>query len=64
VFGIALAIWYVRELIGAMFQRIGCGADVHDRGSYILLLASLFSGLDISFYLPALAPFATITTKL
>ena len=61
IFGIALAIWYVPELIGATSQRAGRGADVQDRGSYILLLVSLFVELGLSVSLPALAPFATIT---
>jgi hypothetical protein len=61
VFGVALAIWYAPELIGATSQRAESGADVQDRGSHTVLLASLFVGLGLSVYLPVLAPFATIT---
>lgn len=60
VFGVALAIWYVPEVIGAMFQRAGRGAAVQDRGSYAFLLAMMFVGLFLGYGL-AFVPATAIT---
>ncbi len=61
IFWIAFAIWVVPEWIGAMYQRPGANAQIHDRGSQIVLLGSLWLGIALAFSLPTFLPAATIT---
>ena len=61
IFWIAFAIWVVPEWLGAFFQRAAGNAQIHDRGSYVVLMLGMWSGIALDFSLPLLLPAATIT---
>lgn len=62
IFGLACAAWYVPETIGSFFQRATRrnGSVGRDRGSYAVLVATMWAELLLSFWAAAALPWAAI----
>jgi protein-S-isoprenylcysteine O-methyltransferase Ste14 len=61
LFWIIYVVWFVLEIKGAITQRVQANARKQDRGSMIVLLVGLYTGLLLNFIMPGLFPGATIT---
>lgn len=58
----AFLIWVVPELLGGIRQRSrATGATQRDRGSYLLVMITMYVGLALSFAAAFVVPAATIT---
>ncbi len=51
LFYVAFAIWVVPELISSFSQHINGDGTVKDRGSYLVVAATLYSGCFVAFLL-------------
>lgn len=58
---VALVICYAPEWIGTFFQNPEKGAQRRDRGSYALIMVSMFAGVFLAFFVGFGVPAATIT---
>lgn len=60
IFYVAFAIWAVPEFIGSFTQRIRAGGTAKDRGSYLVVAATLYLGTFLAFLLAFRLPAADI----
>ena len=58
---VALLTCYLPEWVGTFLQNPEKGAERRDRGSYAVLLASMFAGILFAFFTAFGAPVASIT---
>ncbi len=51
IFYFAFAVWAIPEFLGSFFQRSGSGSARRDRGSWLVLLVTLYGGMAVAFFL-------------
>lgn len=56
----AFAIWIIPEFIGSFSQRLKGGATGKDRGSYLVVIGTLYAGMFLAFFLAFRLPAADI----
>ncbi|HLH60957.1 MAG TPA: isoprenylcysteine carboxylmethyltransferase family protein [Ktedonobacteraceae bacterium] len=61
IFWVVYVAWFALEMIGAVAQRVKPAAQKQDRGSMVVLLLGLYSGLFLNFFFAGLIQGATIT---